>query len=62
MSTPNRRTRHIDIKYYYFREYAEQGIVKPQYTSTKEMLADNFIKALDRLKFTSFAAFIGLYG
>jgi hypothetical protein len=60
MGAPNRRTRYINIRYYYFREYIEQDIINSYYVSTSEMLADEFIKALDRLKFTTFATSIGM--
>jgi hypothetical protein len=58
----NRRTKYINIRYYYFREYIEQNIINPYYISTSEMLTDGFIKALDRLKFATFATSIGMHG
>jgi hypothetical protein len=62
MGAPNRRTRHINIRYHHFRECAEEGIVDPHYVPTDEMLADGFTKALNRLKFNTFAASIGMHG
>jgi hypothetical protein len=62
MGVFSRRTKYINIRYHYFREYIEQGIFDPYYIFTSEMLVDNFIKALDRLKFVTFATFIGIHG
>jgi hypothetical protein len=62
MNSLNRRTRHINIRYHHFRECAETGIVNPHYIPVNEMLADNLTKALNRLKFNTFAAFIGMHG
>jgi hypothetical protein len=60
MGIPNRRTKYINIRYYHFREYITQGIVNPYYVSTSEMLTDGFTKALNRLKYTTFATSIGM--
>jgi hypothetical protein len=60
MGAPSRRTRHINIRYHHFREYIEQDIINPYYIPTSEMLADNFIKALGRLKFTTFVTSIDM--
>jgi hypothetical protein len=62
MNASSRRTRHINIRYHHFREYIKQNIVDPYYVSTSEILADGFIKALDRLKFTTFITSIGMQG
>jgi hypothetical protein len=56
----SRRTRYINIRYHYFREYIEQNIIDFYYVSTSEMLADGFTKMLDRLKFTTFAISIDI--
>ena len=62
MNGPNRRTRHINIRYHHLRECAETGIINPHYVPTNEMLADGLTKALNRLKFNTFAASIGMHG
>ena len=62
MGAPNNRTRHINIRYHHFRECAEEGIVDPHYVPIDEILADGFTKALNRLKFNTFAASIGMHG
>jgi hypothetical protein len=60
MNALSRRTKYINIRYHYFREYIKQGIVDSYYVPTSEMLADGFTKALGRLKFTTFATSIGM--
>jgi hypothetical protein len=62
MDTPNRRTRYINIRYHHFREYIEQNIINLYYVSISEILIDDFIKALDRLKFITFAISIDMQG
>jgi hypothetical protein len=56
----NRRTRHINVRYHYIRDFIESGIIVPHYTPTSEMLADGFTKTLDRLKFVIFVSSIGM--
>ena len=60
INVSNRRTKYINIRYYHFREYTEQDIIDSYYVPTSEMLADGFIKALGRLKFTIFTTSIGM--
>jgi hypothetical protein len=62
MGAPSRRTKYINIRYHHFREYTEQDIIDPYYIPTSEILADDFTKALGRLKFTTFATSIGMHG
>jgi hypothetical protein len=56
----NRRTKYINIRYHYFREYIKQDIINSYYIFTSEILIDSFIKALDRLKFIMFATSIDM--
>jgi hypothetical protein len=60
IDTSNRRTKYINIRYYYFREYTKQNIINLYYIPTSEILTDSFTKTLDRLKFTTFATFIDM--
>jgi hypothetical protein len=60
LGSQNRRTRHINVRYHYIRDCIKSGIIAPHYTPTSEMLADGFIKALDRLKFAIFVFSIGI--
>jgi hypothetical protein len=40
------RTKHIDVSAHYIRELTEDHIVKPEYKTTDEMLADCLTKSL----------------
>jgi hypothetical protein len=60
LGSQNRRTRHINVRYHYIRECIKSGIITSHYTPTSDMLADGFIKALDRLKFATFVSSIGM--
>ena len=42
--TATARSRHIDARYHYIREYIEDGIIKIQFVCTKENLADVYTK------------------
>ena len=39
------RSKHIDIKLKFIKDYAKKGIVKPTYVSTEMMAADMITKA-----------------
>jgi hypothetical protein len=60
LGSQNRRTRHINVRYHYIREYIKSGTIAPHYTPISEILADGFIKTLDRLKFATFVSSIGM--
>jgi hypothetical protein len=60
LGSQNRHTRHINVRYHYIRDCIKSGIIAPHYTPTNDILADGFIKALDRLKFVTFVSFIGM--
>ena len=38
------RTRHVDMRYHFVREYVEEGIIKILFVSTDKNLADMFTK------------------
>jgi hypothetical protein len=60
LESQNRRTRYINVRYHYIRDCIKSGTIAPHYTPTSNMLANGFIKALDRLKFATFVSFIGM--
>jgi hypothetical protein len=62
MDASSRRTKYINIRYHHFREYIKQNIINSYYVLTSEILANEFTKTLDRLKFTTFATSIGMQG
>jgi hypothetical protein len=61
MNSFSRRTKYINIRYHYFREYIKQNIIDLYYIFTNEILIDEFIKTLDRLKFAIFAISIDMH-
>jgi hypothetical protein len=44
------RTKHIDIKYHYVRDYVDQGKFKLQYISTDNNIADILTKPLNGVR------------
>jgi hypothetical protein len=60
LKSQNRRMRHINVRYHFIRDCIESGTIKLYYTPTSNMLANGFIKALDRLKFATFVSSIGI--
>lgn len=40
------RSKHIDVKYYYVKDYIERQIVRCVYCPTEEMIADHLTKPL----------------
>ncbi len=49
-----KRTRHLDIRFYYIKDVIQKGIVKVEYCSTDEMDADYMSKPLFGVKFKKF--------
>jgi hypothetical protein len=45
-------TKHIAIRYHFLRDHQQRGDIEIDYVSTKEQLADIFIKPLDEKTFT----------
>jgi hypothetical protein len=60
LGSQNRRIRHINVRYHYIRDCVKSGTITPHYTPTSDMLADGFIKTLDRLKFAIFVSSISM--
>ena len=54
------RSKHIDMKYHYIRDIVQKGVVKLQYISTDEQVADIFTKPLARVKFAYFRERLGV--
>jgi hypothetical protein len=46
-----KRTRHMNIRYFYIKDHVDSNIVKIEYCNTDDMLADFFTKPLQGLKF-----------
>jgi hypothetical protein len=54
------RTKHIEVHYHYVREQVERGLIKLEYVSTKEMLADVLTKPLPKPAHAQITAKLGL--
>jgi hypothetical protein len=48
------RTKHIAIRYHFWRDHQQRGDIEIAYINTKEQLADIFTKPLDEKTFTKF--------
>ena len=46
-----KRTRHVDIRYHFIRDYIIDGTITMEYCSTKLMLADILTKAMQKPQF-----------
>eukprot|EP00253_Pinus_taeda_P032189 PITA_32189 len=54
------RSKHIEIKYHFIRDYVQKGVIKLEYISTNEQVADIFTKALPRGKHVYFSDKMGV--
>ncbi|GJU94935.1 retrovirus-related pol polyprotein from transposon TNT 1-94 [Tanacetum coccineum] len=54
------RTKHIDIRYHFIKEYVEKGTVELYFVETEYLLADLFIKALPKEHFEYLVYHIGM--
>jgi hypothetical protein len=54
------RSKHIEIRYHFIRDYVQRGAVELQYISTEEQVADILTKALGRGKFVFFRDKLGV--
>lgn len=50
----NKRSKHIDVRYYFINEKFEENLFKLIYCPSKDQLADIFTKPLDKVKFSRF--------
>ena len=54
------RSKHIDMKYYFLRDYVKQKVVKLQYCNTEEQVPDIFTKALSVDRFRRLRTVLGV--
>ena len=55
------RTKHIDMRFHFIREAAENGVLTLVYCPTEDMIADILTKALPRVKIVKFRDALGLH-
>ncbi|KAJ9561842.1 hypothetical protein OSB04_007002 [Centaurea solstitialis] len=54
------KTKHIDIRYHFFKHHVEEGNVEMYFVTTEHQLADLFTKALDEKRFNFLVEKIGI--
>ena len=54
------RSKHIEIRYHFIRDYVQRGAVEIQYISTDEQVADILTKSLERGKHIHFRDKLGV--
>jgi len=55
-----KRSKYIDISYYYIRDLKEQKRIKITYILITEIVADGFTKLLKQVVFEKFKSILGL--
>ena len=56
----NRRSRHIDIRFHFIRNYVKRKILQIRWIATENNVADIMTKALGKVKFALFRAELGM--
>ena len=54
------RSKHIEIRYHFIRDYVQRGVIRLQYVSTDEQVADILMKSLGRGKHVYFKDKLGV--
>ena len=54
------RSKHIDIKFYFLKDYIDGGQIVIEFVETGRQLADVLTKSLGRLRFTELKKMIGM--
>ena len=54
------RSKHIEIRYHFIRDYVQRGVVELRYISTDEQVVDILTKSLGRGKFIHFRDNLGV--
>jgi len=49
-----KRTRHLDIRYFYIKNLIDRNVIKVEYCSTQDMIGDYFTKPLQGSRFKIF--------
>lgn len=54
------RTKHVNVRYHFIKDYIERNIITIEYCETENMIADILTKPLNRVKFEKFRVLLGL--
>lgn len=60
-TSKSNRTKHINVRYHFIRDYIKNGMVTCEYCPTEEMTADLLTKPLIRIKLEKFRNDMGLH-
>lgn len=55
------RTKHIDVRHFFIRDYIEKRIIVCEYCPTDEMTADILTKPLSKIKFEKLRLMLGIH-
>jgi hypothetical protein len=58
----SQRTKHIDIRHHFIRDYIERGIIKLSHVALEDNIADILTKGLDRIKYVKLREGLGVTG
>jgi len=56
----SQRTKHIDIKHHFVRDYIEKGNIKLAYIASEANIADILTKSLDKARFEKLRELMGI--
>ena len=59
-SAHHNRTKHIDTRYHFIRDYVKDGRVVTEHVKAEDQLADILTKSLGRVKFVKLSEKIGM--
>lgn len=54
------RSKHIDTRYHYIRDYIDKGIVDVEHVGTEHQLADIMTKPLSRIRLVELRSRLGM--
>ena len=54
------RTKHIEVRHHFLRDYVEKGLVSMKFVGTNDQIADIFTKALNREPYESLRLQLGM--
>lgn len=54
------RTKHINVRYNFIKDYIDKNILSVNYCETENMIADTLTKPLNRIKYEKFRNLLGI--
>lgn len=59
-SNSSNRTKHIEIRYQFIKDYIQKGVISCKYCPSDNMIADMLTKPLNKVKFEKFRNLSGI--